>query len=106
MLEREGIGLHFVLADYEDVSCAHLVGGLERFLQSKRLVAEIDHQIVAPEFPCQAGSFAIHSGAERSNINVGLTDDRLRRRGKRKHQTIFSNGKANSRSGRAAEGLR
>ena len=83
MLEREGIGRHFVLADDKDVSGAHLVGGLERLFQAKRLVAKIDNQIVPAQFASHAGGFAIHPGAEGSNVDVGLANNRVRRRGRR-----------------------
>src|ERR1019366_2914084 len=108
MLEREGIGGHLVFADDEDISRPHLVSGLERLFYTKRLVSEIDHQIVTAQFASQAGGFTIHARAERSNINVGLAEHRLRRRGlgQRKHQPVFSDGKANARSGRSAEGFR
>ena len=72
MLEREGIGGYFVFADDQDVSRSHFVGGFERLFQAKRLVAEIDYQIVAAQFTSHAGGFAIHPGSERSNVNIGL----------------------------------
>ncbi len=75
MLEREGIGRRLVLADDEDVSRPHFVGCLEGFFQPKRLVAEIDHQIVAAQFGSHTGGFAIHSAAERSDVDVGLADE-------------------------------
>ena len=81
MLQRERISRHFVLADDENVSRAHLVGRLKRFLQAERFVAQPDNQIVPPQFASHARSFAIHPGTKRRDVNIGLADHRFRRRG-------------------------
>ena len=58
---------------------------------------------VLVNFASQASGFTIHPNPKRSNVNVRLADNRLRRRSQRKHQPIFSNGKSNSRSRRSSE---
>ena len=55
VLQREGIGLHFILADDQDVPRAHFVGCFKRLFQTKRFVAKISYQIVAPQLARQTG---------------------------------------------------
>ena len=106
MLEREGIGLHFVLAYDKDVSRSHLVGGLEGFFQAKRFIAEIDDQIVPR---------AVRGPRARLRDSFRRRAEQCKRRAcgqptsaggsadQRKHQPVFSDGKADSRGRRAAE---
>src|SRR5271165_2989737 len=83
VLQREGVGLHFVFANNKDVARAHLVGGLERLFQAEGLVAEIDDEvfIIAAKFAGETGGFAIHPRAERGDVDVGLAQDGFGGRG-------------------------
>ena len=80
MLERERVRLHFILPDDQDVAGFDLVRRLERFFQAESFVSQLDDQIfVAAQLPRQAGGLAIHSRAERRDVNIWSAENFLRR---------------------------
>src|SRR5208337_2008529 len=110
MLQREGIGLHFVFADNQNVAGSDSVGGLEGLFQAKGLVAEFDNQIGSRTAPAQlarqTSRFAIHAGSQWRDVDIGLAHNRFGRSSQRKNQPVFPDGKSNARSRRAAQRLR
>ena len=59
--------------------------------------------VVPAQFASHTRRFAVHASAERSNVNVGLSEHRLRRCSQGQYQPVFSDGKSNPWGWGAAE---
>src|SRR5690349_4015298 len=103
VFKREDAGAHLVLAGDQSIFCAHLAGGFERLLQTKILVPKFDDDIVAAKLTRKTGGFLVHTGGKRSDVNVWLAENLLRRFAQRHDEPVFADGKSNSRSLRAAD---